>query len=81
MKLKDFVATFVCHNSLIRLWIPIKGGHKMLHKCDDSVCMEWQLLKNETWQAIYNDCEVIGVKDIVTDDFYREAINIVIKVD
>lgn len=81
MKLKDFVSTFVCHNSLIRLWVPIKGGHKMLHKNDDSVCMEWQLLKNETWQSLYNDCEVIGVKDIVVDDFYREAINIVIKVD
>lgn len=79
MKLKDFVATFVRPNSLIRLWVPIKGGHKMIHKCDDSVCMEWQLLKNETWQSLYNDHEVIGVKDIVVDDFYREAINIVIK--
>ena len=79
MKLKDFVATFVYPNSLIRLWVPIKDGHKMLHKGNDSVCMEWELLKNKTWLSLYNDHEVIGVTDIVSDDFYREAINIVIK--
>ena len=78
MKLKHFVDTFICKNTLIRLWTPIKGGHKMIHNGDDSVCMEWELSVGETWQSKYNDCEVIGVTDIVVDDLYREAVNIVI---
>ena len=78
MTLKDFVDTFVCSNTLIRLWKPIKGGHEMIHNGDDKVCMEWELARGETWQCKYNDYEVIGVKDIVVDDFYREAVNIVI---
>lgn len=78
MRLKDFVDTFVCRNTLIRLWKPVKGGHKMIYNGDKSVCMEWELVRGETWQSKYNDCEVIGVKDIVVDDFYREAVNIVI---
>ena len=78
MRLKDFVETFVCRNTLIRLWTPIKGGHKMIRNGEDSVCMEWKLVRGETWMSKYNDYEVIGVKDIVVDDFYREAVNIVI---
>ena len=78
MALKDFVDSFVCRNTLIRLWKPAKDGHKMLGFGDDSVCMEWQLVRNEVWQSKYNNCRVIGIKDIVVDDFYREAVNIVI---
>ena len=80
MVLKDFVDTFICSNTLIRLWEPIKGGHKMIHNGEDSVCMEWELVRGEVWQSKYNHCEVIGVKDIVVDDFYREAVNIIIKI-
>ena len=82
MKLKDFVDTFVCRNTLIRLWTvndENHKGYKMIYKEDDSVCMEWELLKNKVWQSEYNDCTVIGVKDIVVDDLYREAVNIVIE--
>lgn len=78
MSLYDFVTSFVCKNTLIRLWKPVKGGHEMLVSKDNSVCMEWQLVKNEVWQSKYNDCMVIGVKDIVVDDSYKEAVNIVI---
>ena len=88
MKLKDFIRNCVCHNSLIRLWKPTKGGHQMIYKEDkrkpnniDDVCMEWELLSNKVWQSEYNDCRVIGVKDICVDGFYREAINIVIDVN
>lgn len=81
MTLKEFVSAFVCRNSLIRLWGPTKNGHnKMIGSGDNSVCMEWELLRGEVWQSKYNDYEVIGVKDIAVDDFYREAINIVIKI-
>lgn len=80
MKLKEFVETFVCRNTLIRLWIPIKGGHKLLCDGDNSVCMEWELAKGEVWQSKYNDCDVIGVTDIVVYDFYQEAVNIVINI-
>lgn len=91
MKLKEFVEKFICKNSLIRLWIPIKGGHQLIYKNiidldfkkvdEKSVCMEHQLIKNKVWQSKYNNCKVIGIKDIVVDDFYREAINIVIDKD
>lgn len=80
MTLREFVEKFVCHNTIIRLWKPIKGGHKMLVKEGNSVCMEWALLRDETWQSSYNDCKVIGVTDIVVDDFYREAVNIVLDI-
>ncbi|MDU2112608.1 MAG: hypothetical protein E7E92_08835, partial [Clostridiales bacterium] len=76
MKLKEFVDTFVCRNTLIRLWKPAKGGYKMIYNGDKSVCMEWELLRDEVWQSKYNDYKVIGIKDIVVDDFYREAVNI-----
>lgn len=79
MKLYEFVDKFICKNTLIRLWKPIKGGHEMIHKNGNSVCMEWELLKNSVWQSEYNNCEVVGVTDIGVDDFYREAVNIVIK--
>lgn len=88
MKLKEFVEKFICKNSLIRLWCPIENGHQLIYKNkidlefkkidEQSVCMEHELIDSKTWQSKYNNCEVIGVKDIVIDGFYREAINIVI---
>lgn len=86
MKLRDFISSFVCINSLVRLWKPTKEGHEMICKKDESkpnniddVCMEWEILKNKCWQSKYGECKVIGVKDIYVDGFYREAINIVIE--
>ena len=89
MKLREFVSKFVCCNSLIRLWKPIGAGrHEMIYIKDerkpgniDDVCMEWQLLNNKVWQSAYNDYNVIGVKDIVVDGHYSEAINIVIDIN
>lgn len=81
MILQEFVEKFVCKNTLIRLWKPIKGGHEMIIKDDKSVCMEWELLQGKVWQAQYKSYEVVGVTDIVVDDAYREAVNIVVKVD
>lgn len=80
MTLREFVEKFVYHNTLIRLWKPIKGGHKMLEKAGDSVCMEWELLRDETWQSVYNDCKVIGVTDILVDGNCSEAVNIVLDI-
>jgi hypothetical protein len=80
MKLKEFTESFVCRNSLIRLWYPVLGGgHRMVAKDDDrSVCMEWELIKGEGLYKLYVDHEVIGVTDILCDDS-PEAINIVIE--
>lgn len=78
MTLEDFIKKFVCKNSLVRLWIKTKSGYKMICNGDNSVCMEWKLLKGGVWQSEYKDCEVIGVKDMFVDDYYGEAINIVI---
>jgi hypothetical protein len=52
----------------------------MLVKNDKSVCMEWELLQGKSWQSEYLDREVVGVTDIVVDDFYKEAVNIVIAI-
>lgn len=88
MTLKNFVKKYVCPNSLIELWTKDNSGHKLIYKDDercpnniDAVCMEWELLQGKSWHHKYLDCKVIGVKDIYCDDFYREAINIVIEVD
>lgn len=80
MKLKEFAESFVCRNSLIRLWYPVLGGgHSMVAKGDGrSVCMEWELIKGEGLYKLYVDHEVIGVTDILCDDS-PEAINIVIE--
>lgn len=81
MKLKEFIEKFVCANTIVRLWKPIKGGHKMLGRdTDEHICMEWELLKGSVWQSNYLDCEVEGVTDIITDSC-REAVNIVIVVE
>lgn len=78
MKLKEFVEKFVCCNSLVKLWTEIPGGHQIVME-NDYVCMEHELLKGTVWQSKHNDCEVIGVTDILCFDASREAINIVIK--
>lgn len=88
MTLNEFVRKYVCPNTLIRLWVPLcGGGHRMLCRRDeekpgnvDDVCMEHELLSSKSWLSRYSLCEVVGVTDIVvTDNFYREAVNIVIK--
>lgn len=80
MNLNDFIKKFICKNTLVRLWKPIVGGHEMIAKDDNCVCMEWQLLNDSVWQSEYGDYQVIGVTDIVVDDFYKEAVNIVIDI-
>ena len=88
MTLNEFVRKYVCPNTLIRLWVPLcGGGYRMLFRRDetkpgnvDDVCMEHELLSYKSWLSRYSLCEVVGVTDIVvTDNFYREAVNIVIK--
>ena len=89
MSLREFVEKFVCKNTLVKLWKPVRGGHKMIvedESLDDSkisenyVCMEWEILGNKVWQSKYLNCNVIGVKDIVCHDDYSESVNIVIDV-
>lgn len=79
MILKEFVENFVCINSLIRLWYPIKGGNEMVISGDKSVCMEHQLIRCEGIYKKYVNHNVIGVTDIVFRGPYPEAINIVIE--
>lgn len=57
------------------------SGYQMLNEKtpEESVCMEHKLLQGKCWHSRYLNCTVLGVKDIVVDDFYREAVNIVIK--
>lgn len=82
MNLGEFVENFVCPNSLIKLWIPdVDCGHKLLIEDGNFVCMEHELLDDKVWQSRYRGARVIGVTDIYCDDFYREAINIVIQLD
>ena len=87
MTLKDFVKRYVCSNTILRLWAPKNGwnGYVLLYVKDerkpdgvDDVCMDWELIHDKCWQSKYCDCKVLGVKDIVVDGFYREAVNIVI---
>ena len=70
MKLHEFINKWICKNSIVRIWIPIEEGHKLII----GPCMEWEILKNEN----HNNFEVIGVTDIVCDEC-SEAINIVVR--
>ena len=83
MKLKKFVEKFICRNSLVRLWYPTNGGHKMVIQDDEngksSVCMEWEIIKSEGIYGKYTNHKVIGVTDISTYGAYPESINIVIE--
>jgi hypothetical protein len=80
MELKEFVETFVCRNSLVRLWYPTKGGHEMVIPNDKkSACMDWEIIKGEGVYKKYLTHKVIGVTDIYTYGSYPEAINIVIE--
>lgn len=82
MDLRTFLKRYVGMNSLVRLWTKVQRGHELICESDnteDSVCMDWELLKGVVWQSKYLDNEVMYVKDIVVDDSYIEAINIVIK--
>ena len=79
MRLKDFIKEFVCKNTLIRLWEPFNGGHKMLTNGEAEVGMEWGIVDGKGWQAKYADREIVGVTDIFCET-YREAVNIVLKV-
>ena len=79
MRLKDFIKEFVCKNTLIRLWEPFNGGHKMLTDGEAEVGMEWGIVDDKGWQAKYADREIVGVTDIFCET-YREAVNIVLKV-
>ena len=86
LSLKDFIDNFICPNSFIRLWRDCGNGRcQMLFQKDvskpggiDDVCMEWQIKEEKVWQSKFAGCRVKGVKDIVCDGFYREAINIVL---
>lgn len=80
MTLKEFIENCICKNSIIKLWKPIPGGHELLSEDDDYVCMEWQVARNDVWQSKYASTRVIGVTDILCDDPYREAINIVLDI-
>ena len=73
MILRDFILNFVRPNTLIRLWYPnpYDSGHTMAGKMD----IEHQVIKDLN----YSELEVIGVTDILVDDNYPEAVNIVVK--
>lgn len=70
MKLHEFISKWICKNSIVRIWVPIEEGHKLII----GPCMEWEILKNENC----NHLEVIGITDIVCEEC-SEAINIVVK--
>ena len=73
MKIKEFIPKFVEHNTLIRLWYKIKGGHEEVIKGDKPM-MEHQLVNSE-----YANKKIIGVTDILyKNSHYVEAVNLVI---
>lgn len=77
-----FISSFICRNTIVRLWKPCADnhGHEMLlTETGKETCMEWQILNGECHKK-YTDCYVIGVTDIICEHC-REAVNIVIDVD
>lgn len=82
--LSEFVKQFTCPNTLIRLWVRntdcgnVHAGHTMITENEKEVGMNWAILDGSGWQSKYSNCEVLGVTDIVCEN-YCEAVNIVIK--
>jgi hypothetical protein len=74
MKLKDFVETFVEHNSIVRLVSKISCGHEIVGKDWNDV-----LMAHHVSQSKYADNEVENICSILCSGSYIEAINIVIK--
>ena len=74
MIVKEFVNNFIEHNTLIRLWYNVKGGHEEVITGDKPM-MEHELVKSE-----YADRKVVGITDIL---YYKshhvEAVNLIIE--
>ena len=77
MTLSNFIKTYICPNTVLRLWVETHEGHRMLNRPGEEVCMEWSVLNGSSWAADYADWLVIGVTDILCET-HREAVNIVI---
>ncbi len=74
MIVTGFVGNYIQHNTLIRLWFPVKNGYEEVIKGDKPM-MEHELIK-----TIYADIEVIGITDILYEKSnYIEAVNLVIE--
>lgn len=71
MILREFIRNFVRPNTLIRIWYPSGGNYTMAGK----MAMEHELMKDMN----YSELEVIGVTDILVQDGYAEAVNLVVK--
>lgn len=78
MTLREFIEKFVIHNSIVRLWYEIKSGYKMIHDGEKEVSMDWEVLDGKSFLSKYLENIVVGVTDIVCDE-YKEAVNIIIK--
>lgn len=74
MRLRDFVNSFVEHNSIVRLVSEIPGGHEIVGKDWNEV-----LMAHSVSQSKYSDNEVENICSILCYGSYIEAINIVIK--
>ena len=76
MTLRDFIDTFVLHNSMVRLWKPID----LNRPCNDKIMLTYKPIME--WEAeaipVLSSMEVYGVTDILCES-YKEAINIVVK--
>lgn len=79
MSLEQFIKKFVNKNAIIKLWTPIRGGHKLITNQGMSACMAWELLEGNVWQNKYRNHPMLYVTSIYDNDFYRDAINIVIR--
>lgn len=71
MTLKNFIKQLVEKNTLIRLWYKTDKGHETVDS--HPLMMEWEWILSP-----YQDYKVIGVTDILTEE-YKEAVNIVVQ--
>jgi hypothetical protein len=77
MKLREFINTYVNHNSIIRLWYPsVNYGHIMV--IDDGSDMDWKTYRGEGIYSEFLNHEVLYITSILTHRD-QDAINIVIK--
>jgi hypothetical protein len=78
MILKDFIENYVMSNSLIRLHYKTKGGYISVGVDSNDVSMEHEIINGKGKFGKYKNYKVLGVKDILCEGHYTEAINIII---
>lgn len=79
MKLRDFVANYIEHNSIVRLVRKTSSGHEIIDSNWGIVHMAHDFKRNTPVNAMYGHCVVTHIASIYVRAAHPDAINIAIE--